>query len=43
MNFFQINKPIRHVFYLQFTINVLQICFLISVNEAIFDDDLQIF
>ena len=29
-----------HVFYLQFTINVFQIYFLISLNEVIFYDDL---
>ena len=30
----------RHVFYLQSTINVFQIYFLIPVNDAIFCDDL---
>ena len=35
-----INKHLRHVFYLQFTINVFQLFFLISVNEVIFYDDL---
>ena len=29
-----INKDARHVFYLQFTINVFQVYFLISVNEV---------
>ena len=31
-----INKHIRQVFYLQFTIKVFQIYFLISVNEVTF-------
>ena len=31
-----INKHIRHVFYLQFTINIFEIYPLISVNEVIF-------
>ena len=35
-----LNKHIRHVFYLQFTVNIFQIYFLISVNEIFFYDDL---
>ena len=31
-----INKHISHVFYLEFTIKVFQMYFLISVNEVIF-------
>ena len=36
MNLFQINKHAKHVFYLQFKINVFQLYLLISVNEVIF-------
>ena len=36
--FVQINKHTRHVFYLQFTINVFQTYLLISVTEVIFYD-----
>ena len=35
-----INKHVRHVFYLQFTMNVFQIYFLNAVNEVIFYYDL---
>ena len=35
-----INKHVRHISYLQFTINIFQIYFLVSVNEVIFYDDL---
>ena len=38
-----INKHIRHVFYLQFTMNVFQIYFLNAVNEVIFYSDLESF
>ena len=35
-----INKHIRRVFYLQFTMNVFQIYFLNALNEVIFYNDL---
>ena len=38
-----INKHIRHVLYLQFTMNVFQIYFLNAVNKVIFYNDLKIF
>ena len=37
-----INKHIRHVLYLQFTMNVFQIYFLNAVNEVIFYNDLKL-
>ena len=38
-----INKHIRHIFYLQFTMNVFQLYFLNAVNEVIFYNDLESF
>ena len=35
-----INKHVRHISYLQFTINIFQIYFSVSVNEVIFYNDL---
>ena len=35
-----LNKHISHVFYLQPKINIFQMYFLFSVNEATFYDDL---
>ena len=40
INRFEYFKHFKHVFYLQFTIKVFQIYFLISANEVIFPDDL---
>ena len=36
INRFEYFKHFEHVFHLQFTINIFQIYFLISVNEVIF-------
>ena len=38
--FFHINKHIRQAFYLQFTIKIFQMYFLMSVTEVIVHDDL---